>query len=258
MISQLKELYLYREMLKNLVSMELRARYKGSVLGFVWTFINPLLMLVIYSFVFSFVMRIKIENYSMFLFVGLLPWTFFQNSILMSSPCIVSNGNLVKKIYFPTEILPLSIVIANLLNYIFSLAILLPALYLFGIKLTGWISLFPIILLVQLILVSGISLLISSLNVYFRDLQHIVNVFLMAWFYITPILFPPTVIPENYKWLIEANPMAPIIIAYQDIFFYGKSPSGTSLFEVFLVALVISVTGFLIFGELKRNFAEEI
>lgn len=133
---QIREVYFYREMLKNLVSKELRARYKGSVLGFLWTFFNPLLMLIVYSVVFSFIMRIETENYAMFLFVALLPWNFLSSSIMQGAASLVQNGSLIKKIYFPREILPLSIVIANLINYLLSLFILIPALIFFKIKIT--------------------------------------------------------------------------------------------------------------------------
>lgn len=146
---QLKELYLYREMLRNLVAKELRARYKGSVLGFFWTFAHPLLMLTVYSVVFSFVMRVKVENYAMFLFAALLPWNYLAQSMIQSSGSFIHNAGLVKKIYFPRAVLPLSVVFANLINYCLGLCVLLPALLLFKIKLTAALLAFPVVLALQ-------------------------------------------------------------------------------------------------------------
>lgn len=215
MIQQIKEIYQYREMFKNLVAKELRARYKGSVLGFLWTFINPLMMLVVYSIVFSFVMRVQIEHYSMFLFVGLLAWNYLANSAQMGVSSIVAGGGLIKKTYFPREILPLASVVANLINYILSLLILIPALLVVKVPLTLALVAFPVILLIQTLMVAGLALLLAAVCVYFRDLEHITGVFLMAWFFFTPILYSMEMVPAEVRGLFVLNPMAPLIIAYR-------------------------------------------
>lgn len=258
MLGTIRELYQYREMLKNLVAKELRQRYKGSVLGFLWTFLNPLLMLVIYSIVFSTIMRINIKNYSMFLFVGLLPWTFFSTSVLISAGSIVNNANLIKKIYFPREVLPIAVTFTGLINYLLSLLILIPALIVFKIKITAAVFVLPLIIVLQLMMVLGFAFLVSSLNIYFRDLEHILGVFMTAWFYITPIIFPLQMVPEKFLWLVNLNPVAPLMLAYQDIFYYGVFPKWQSLTYVLLFSLAILFAGIIIFGRLKRNFAEEI
>lgn len=258
MLGTIRELYQYREMLKNLVAKELRQRYKGSVLGFLWTFLNPLLMLVIYSIVFSTIMRINIKNYSMFLFVGLLPWTFFSTSVLISAGSIVNNANLIKKIYFPREVLPIAVAFTGLINYLLSLLILIPALIVFKIKITAAVFVLPLIIVLQLMMVLGFAFLVSSLNIYFRDLEHILGVFMTAWFYITPIIFPLQMVPEKFLWLVNLNPVAPLMLAYQDIFYYGVFPKWQSLTYVLLFSLAILFAGIIIFGRLKRNFAEEI
>lgn len=258
MLKLLRELYKYREMLKNMVIKELRQRYKGSVLGFLWTFLNPLLMLVIYSLVFSTIMRINIENYSMFLFVGLLPWTFFSTSVLISTGSIVHNGNLIKKIYFPREILPIAVTLTGLVNFLLSLIILVPALLFFKMEITTAVFALPVIIVLELIMVLGFTLLVSSLNVYFRDLEHILGVLMMAWFYVTPIIFPLQMVPTKFLWLVKLNPIAPLMLAYQDVLYYGVVPKWESLGYVFLFSFASLMIGMLTFGHLKRNFAEEL
>ncbi len=258
MLGTIKEIIAYREMLKNMVVKELRQRYKGSILGFLWTFLNPFLMLVVYSLVFSTIMRIDMDNYSYFLFAGLLPWMFFSNSILISAGVVVQNSNLIKKIYFPREILPISVTLSGLVNYILSFIILIPAMLIFKIQPTEAIIVLPVVIIIQLVMVMGFSLWIAGLNVYFRDLEHILSVFLMAWFYLTPIIYPLRMIPEKYLMLINLNPVAPIMIAYQDILYYGVFPEWTYLGYDLLFSIILLFTGLVVYGRLKRNFAEEI
>lgn len=258
MLATIKEIYQYREMLKNLVSKDLRTRYKGSILGFFWTFLNPLLMLTVYTILFSTIMRMGIKNYGMFLFVALLPWMFFANSVQGSTMAVVSNGGLVKKIYFPVEVLPLSVVLGNLVNYFFSLLIMIPSLYFFKIQLTWVVVYFPLIVLVQFLLTLALSLLFSSLNVYFRDLEHVLGIFMMAWFYLTPVIYPVSLVPKQYLGLFYLNPLTPIILAYRDIFFYGKKPDLIGLGTVAVMAVISLTVAIALFKYLKRGFAEEI
>ncbi|MFZ3171866.1 MAG: ABC transporter permease [Carboxydocellales bacterium] len=258
MLTNIKEIYHYREMLKNLVVKDLRTRYKGSILGFFWTFLNPLLILAVYTLVFSTVMRMGINNYSMFLFVVLLPWLFFANSVQASTMAIITNGGLVKKIYFPVVILPLSVVLGNLVNYLFSLLIMVPALYFFNIQLTWAVAYFPILLIIQLLLTLSFALLLSSLNVYFRDIEHMLNIFMMAWFYLTPVVYPVTLVPKQYMGLFFLNPLTTIILAYRDIFFYGKPPDLEALGYIGVFSMLFLIVAMFTFNHLKRSFAEEI
>ncbi|RJQ27229.1 MAG: ABC transporter permease [Peptococcaceae bacterium] len=257
-MQRLLEIYQYREMLINLVAKELRARYKGSFFGFMWTFFNPLFMLIIYTVVFSYFMRIQVENYSMFLFVALLPWNFFQTSLTMGVSSIVSNSSLVKKIYFPREILPLSVTLSNLVNYALSLVILLPALLFFKIELSFNILWFPVVLLFQFLFVYGMALIVSALNVYFRDLEHITGIVMMAWFFLTPVLYPLKMVPEKVLGLIYLNPMAPFVESYRNIFFYGRPPALTDVGIMLPVGLLFFLLGGLVFARLQREFAEEV
>jgi ABC-2 type transport system permease protein len=255
---QLKEIYLYREMLKNLVAKELRARYKGSVLGFFWTFFNPLLMLIVYSLVFSFVMRVQTENYAMFLFVALLPWNYFATSVLQGAASLVQNSSLIKKIYFPREILPLSVVLTNLVNYLLSLFILIPALLIFKVDLTLALIAFPAILIVETLLVASLTFLVAIANVYFRDLEHIMGVLMMAWFFLTPVLYPADLIPQNAKFIFNLNPATPIIEAYRSIFYAGKWPQWDVLGYLTIGLLVLVIISLVVFGRFQKTVAEEI
>jgi len=255
---QIAEIYLYREMLRNLVARELRARYKGSVLGFLWTFFNPLFMLVVYSAVFSHVMRVQVENYAMFLFVALLPWNYLAQSVQQAAASLVQNAGLVKKIYFPRAVLPLSVVLANLFNYLFGLGILIPALLAFKIRLTPALLAFPAVLLVQTLLVAALALLVAVGNVYFRDLEHIVGIALMAWFFLTPVLYPLEAIPAEVRGYFLLNPMTPIVDAYRALFFHGAWPDWGQLWRTGLGGLAVLLLALAGFTHWQRAVAEEI
>jgi len=257
MFENIVELFSYKEMLVNLVRKELRTRYKGSVLGFLWTFINPLLQLIVYSLVFATIMRMNVKNYPMFLFVVLLPWIFFQNSVLISTGCIVGNKDLVKKVYFPREVLPIAVATSGLMNLLFGFVIVFPCIFIFHIKITYSILYLPIIILIEYILTLGFSILFACLNVYFRDLEHILGIFMMAWFYLTPVIYPVDLILPYIKYFY-INPMTPIAIAFRDILYYGSSPDLLSLLITFIAGLLLLIFSYNVFKRLERNFAEEI
>lgn len=258
MLNDTKEIIKYRHMLISLVQKELRSRYKGSFLGFLWTFVNPLIQLIVFSVVFPYVLRMQQENYPMFLFIALLPWIFFSTSITVATGSIVGGANLVTKIYFPRVILPLSVVCTNLMNYIFGLVIVFPALLLTGIHLTINVFWFPIILLIEFIFALGLALLFSTLHVRFRDVEHIVGVLIFAWFYITPIVFPVDIFPEEFIDLLKFNPMVGIIESFRNILLYGKDPAWESLLYSVVVGLIVFVIGFGVFKKFEKTFAEDL
>jgi ABC-2 type transport system permease protein len=255
---QIKEIYLYREMLRNLVSKEIRARYKASVLGFLWTFVNPLLTLIVYSFVFSIVLKQTIKNYSMFLFVALLPWNYIAMSITQGTTSLVQNVSLVKKIYFPRAILPLSLVLANMVNYLLGLIILIPALAIFHIRFTDALVAFPVVLAIETLLVTSLTLLVAVGTVYFRDLEHIIGIFVMLWFFMTPIVYSIDTIPTKLRNIFNFNPASPIIEAYRAIFFYGRWPDWVTLGWLTLEFTLFLIVCWFAFMRLQRTVAEEI
>lgn len=258
MLKAIGEVYRYREMLKNLVRKDLRTRYKGSVLGFLWTFVSPLLQLAVYTVVFSTVMRLGIDRFYIFLFVALLPWIFFSASVQSSTSVIVANKDLVKKIYFPREILPLSVVAANGMNLLFGFAIVFPVLFISGIGITGAVIYLPFVMVTGFVLALAFSLLFAGLNVYFRDLEHLLSIGMMAWFYFTPIVYPQEWIPEQYRLLFSLNPMKPVILSYRDILYHGTAPDFVQLGWCLAAGLLLLAFGYWMFLRLQRNFAEEI
>lgn len=254
-----QEIYQYRSMIASLVYRDLHGRYKGSFFGFLWTFINPLLQLIVYSIVFSIILRMGIENYGLFLFVALIPWIFFASSIQAGSSCIIDNANLVKKIYFPREVLPISIVSSSFINMLYSFIIVAAAVIIYGNNnvYINYIYL-PLLFIIEYIIVLGITLLVSAVTVYFRDLSHILSVLLMIWQFLTPVFYPLDMVPKEYRYLFEINPMTNIILSYRDVLFYNTTPDIFLLFKSFLYGILLLFFGFIFFGALKKGFAENL
>lgn len=254
----IKDLYQYREFLKTSVLKDFRGKYKKSFLGVLWSFINPLLQLLIYSIVFSFIMKSGIEHYSCFLVVALIPWGFFNTTLIQSTTAIVSNAGIVKKVYFPREILPISIVTSNLINFLISCVIIVAALIISGVGLSWYVLLLPVVLVVQYILLIGLSFILSAITVYIRDLEYFINVLMMLWFYLNPIVYSIEFIPAKWLPLFKLNPMLHIINAYRDILFYQKLPDMANLGIWFLISILIAFIGYKIFKKLEKRFAEEL
>lgn len=257
-MKSLYKIFQYRHMLYILVRKDLRTRYKASVLGFLWTFLNPLLMLIVYSIIFPYLMRIKVDNYAVFLFVALLPWLYFATTLQSSATSIVANSNLVKKIYFPRQIIPLSLAVSGLINLFLSYLIVVPVLLVARIIPTLNVLYFPIVFIVEFLLVTGFTLFLSSLTVYFRDLEHIIGIVLLAAFYTTPVLYNIEMLPDKFQRLVLINPMSTIVISFRNIFYYGDAPSFVSLGYVAIFSIVLIVTGMALFQKLQRRFAEEV
>lgn len=257
--NSIKELWAYREMLKSLVRQTLRTRYRGSILGFLWNFVNPLLQLAVYTIVFSTVMRISMDKYYIFLFVGLIPWIFFSNSLSTSAASIVGAGNLIKKIYFPRAVLPIASVISSLVNMLFGFVVIFAILIFsgFGISI-GALLYLPLVILIELLLAVGLALFVSSLNVYFRDLEHIIEILVMGWFYFTPVIYTIEMIPAKYLTLFSLNPMFAVIISYKDILYYKTAPQIVPLLITGIESILLIIAGVFVFNKLQRNFAEEI
>lgn len=262
MLQQVKEVFSYKEMLISTVRKELRARYRGSVLGFLWTFINPIMQLLIYSIIFPYLLRMNsVENYPIFVFTGLLPWIFFTGSLTASTTCVVGNGNLVKKIYFPRMILPLSIATTNLVNYFFGLIIVIPALFIMKISLSPWILLMPLIMLIQYAFVIGFCMVLSALYVYFRDLEHIITIVTTVWFYLTPIVYPIETLSGANRYVqlaVNSNPMKQFVDAYRNVLMYSSAPDAKGFLYVTVLSVIVLLGGTAIFSKLQRSFAEEI
>lgn len=256
MIERIKEILKFKEMIKSWTRKELRTRYKGSFLGFLWTFVNPLLQLIVYSIIFPFVMRFNQENYAMFLFVALIPWNYFTASMQGACGLIIWNSNMVTKVYFPREVLPISYTFSGLMNMIFSYAIVFPMLAIFRVPFTWNILWLPILMICQTFLSLGISLLVSSINVYFRDIEYLISIGLMALYFLTPIMYNITALPERLRKYMYINPMTGYILMYRDVTFTGIGPDLKILAFSLAYSLVVFVVGTYTFEKLQRRFTE--
>lgn len=255
----LKELWEYREMISSLVKRDLRSKYKGSVLGFMWMFLNPLLQLGVYTAVFSVIMRMGIDKFYLFMFVALVPWLFFSTCLTGGTSVIFSQQDMVKKIYFPRDVLPIAFTISQFVNMVFSFIIIFVVVFISGIGVNPVALLYlPLIMLIEFILCLGATYLVSSLSVYFRDLQHIMGIVSMAWMYLTPIIYPVEMVPEQFVDLFYLNPMTPIVIAYRDILYYKQVPEMGTLVNAVIMGVAILVIGRLVFAKLQRRFVEEL
>lgn len=259
MIQRVKDIYAYRDMIASLVRRELRGRYKGSVLGFLWTYINPLCQVVVYSAVFSVIFRVEIDKFYLYLIIGMMPWTFFNTAVQGGATCVRAQADMVKKIYFPREVIPISYVTSAFINMLFSFLIVFLAVLVsgFGFYWKGMLYL-PIIMLFEYLLALGIAFAISAATVYFRDLEQIVSVVMMAWIYITPIMYTIDYVPEQYRFFMMLNPMTPIVEVYHQILYYRMVPTPNYLLLAGTTGCLVFAIGFLLFTVLERNFAEEM
>ena len=253
-MSVFKGLYEYRELLKTSIKKDIRGKYKSSILGVIWSFLNPLLQLAVYAIVFPLIMKSNIPNYTVFVCCGLIPWTFFSTAISRTSFVMVENANIIKKVYFPREILPISIVTSEMVNFIISTVIILAFVMAYGIGFSWYIVFYPVILIIQYILLIGISLLVSSITVYIRDLQHFIGILLQLLFYATPIVYASETIPANFQWILKYNPMTYIIEGYRNIFYYQTMPDIKSLLVVLVGSIALCVVGYLKYSiDCKKN-----
>ena len=246
------------ELLWLLTARELKLRYQGTALGFLWSLAKPLLQGLVIYFALSRVLRVGIPNYHIFLLSALFPWAWFQTSILLGTPAFVNNANLLKKVFFPRFVLPLSIVLHNLLNFLLSLPVLMLLLMLVGLR-PGpqWVLGLPLLVAVELLLLAGIVLLLASLNVFLRDLEHLVEVFLNLWFYVTPILYPLSLVPGKVKAIMLLNPLTTLIEAWRGLFMENALP-GWELWPALLFAAVALVLGTVAFRTLEERFEDAL
>ena len=264
MFANLANLIRYRGLIQSLVARELKARYRGSVLGFVWSFINPLLLLTIYSFVFSVVLpglhSKETEPYALFMFCGILPWTWFSSSLTEAAGSLISGGNLIKKVLFPAEVLPIVSVLANMVHFILGLPILAVFLiYYQRLPDLDGLLWFPIAMLVQLVLSIALALILSALAVHFRDIRDILSNVLTLWFFSTPIIYWIKEAPGLGKQVLDYNPMTHLIVTYQEILFFD-GPVGHWKWLLFIgaVSALLFLAGYWLFDRLRDSFAEAV
>ncbi|RKH42318.1 ABC transporter permease [Corallococcus sicarius] len=259
MIRNFRELYSYRGLLLSLVQRELKARYRGSVLGFFWTFLNPTLHMLVYTLLFSVFMKNQISNYAYFLFVGLLPWTWFSTSISAGASSISDRRDLMTKVRFPAQVLPATVVATNFCNFLFSLPLMVVLGLFFGVLPSWHVVAFPVVVLVQMCFTFAVVYAVSAFNVTFRDLQHIVMNLMMLWFFLTPVLYKLSTIPEDYRRVLQVvNPMSILITSYQAMFYEHRLPDVVPLMSLLGVSLCLLWGATQIFESRREDFAESI
>ena len=254
----IKNIYKYRELLKTNVKKEIRGKYKNSIVGVLWSFLNTVLQIIVYAVVFQVILKNPKEHYVVFLCAGLIPWNFFSTSLSRGAFTFIENGNIIKKVYFPREIMPISIVTSEAINFMISTIIILGFAIGEGLGVSYYIVFYPIILIIQYIFTLGVTFIVSSISVYIRDLQHLIGVALQLLFYATPIVFASEAIPNSLRWIININPMAYIINAYRDIFYNQTMPDFTMLTLILIFSITLCIIGYMIFHKLQKGFAEEL
>jgi len=253
-----KDLYNYRELLKTSIKKEVRGKYKGSWLGIMWTFLNPLLMLAVYAFVFPYILRVPVENYTIFMIVALIPWNFFTTAVTTGTSSINIAGGILKKVYFPREIIPISVTISQLINFLITCIIVFLFIVFSGVGFSIHVILLPLIILIQLCLILGINFILSAITVFVNDVAHFVQVAMTLLFYATPIVYLSSMLPEKFQWAMHVNPMAVLVEAYRSVLFYHELPDMKWLTIWGIASFVLMVIGYRIFKKLERTFVEEL
>lgn len=259
MIANLPELWRYRELIRNMVARDLKVRYRNSVLGFAWCLLNPLLMMAVFTVVFTVLLKSNIPNFPVFVLTGLLAWNLHSTAVMGAIGSVVGNAGLVMKVYFPREVLPISVVLSNTVNFVLALIALFAVVFVSGIQLSSSLLLLPAILFVQVVFTLGLALFLSALTVFFRDVEIIMETLLLAWFFLTPIFYRiEDLVPAYSRLMYIANPMASIVSAYRDVLYHGGMPAMDFLGRTFVTSLVVLVVGYVFFRRCARRFGEEL
>jgi len=247
----------YLDLITELVKKELKVRYKNSVLGYLWSVLSPLASALVFFIAFKIVIRLKIENYALFLISGLFCWQWFVNSVLASSTLFLNNATLIKKVNFPRDSLVYSMVLSDAIHFVFAIPVIFLFVIIFRQKFSVYLIFLPLVIFVQFFLISGISLIISSINLFFRDLERLVLIFTNLLFYLTPIIYSEAMVPQKYKIFIYLNPMTHFVVLYRGIFLNNRFEYQNFLFACTL-SVVFFFIGYKIYKSLQWKFAEVV
>ncbi len=253
----MKQVFSYGHLLKNLVIKDLKLKYRGSILGALWSLLNPLIFIIVYTIVFKHIIRIQMENYGIFILAGILPWNFFSSAVSMSTKSIIDNGNLIKKVYFPREILPIATILFNLSQCLLAFLVFLPVVfYMTGIHIS--ILWLPYILTLHTMFTLSVAFILSAITVFYRDIIHLTEVGLMLLFWGTPIIYPVSMVPKSLNFLINANPLTPFITAYQNVIYEKAEPCLAIHLKMWILVSIILIVGYQVFKHCNPKFAEEL
>lgn len=256
--NDLRQLYAYRGLLRGLVRRDLQIKYKGSVLGFAWSLLHPLVMAAVYTVAFRFVLRVPIEAFPLFLLSGLLPWMFFASALGAATSSIVDNGTLVRKVAFPRAVLPLGAVSSQLVQFLLMYTVIVPVALVMGVGVSPALSALVPLILLHAAFTTGLALLLATAYVHVRDARHLLDVLLQIWFWLTPIVYAVSFVPENVGRWLQWNPMLHFVTAYQDIAVRHDVPSLATFALLTTLAIVSLAVGWLVFGRAQRRFAEYV
>ena len=252
------EMFKYGDLIRNLVSRDFKTRYKRSYLGILWSLLNPLFMILVYTLAFDYIMKIRVKNFPMFFMCGFLPWSYFSSAVMVSLSSFSDSGYLIKAVSFPREIIPLSIVFSALLHFLITFVFVFPLLIFYGYLPQGAYLILPVIIFLQTLFIFGLGLFFSSIHVYFRDLRYILDVILMAWFWLTPIAYPMSLIPGEYLFFYKLNPMTLFVTAYREVLLNGVLLMPKFWMAILLVTAGSLILGYLPFLRIRKRMAEEI
>lgn len=258
MVKRIRRLFSQRQILKNIILKEIRAKYAGSLLGIFWALITPLLITIVVNFIFTKVMRMDIEHFPLFVLSAILPWMCFSTSLFDATNSIVKNTHLLNQFVISREILPVSAVLANFINFSFGLAVVLPIFVVFKIQIMPLLLLLPFVIFLHLVFTVGIGLFLACVNVFFRDLSNLLEVSLMFWIWITPIFYSIDMLPENFRWVFALNPMTLYIEMYRNILFEARIPSIGIIFIASGMSLSALIAGYVTFIKYEAGFLKKI
>ena len=261
MISRVKEIYSYKDMIHSMAKRELRGRYQKSVLGFLWSFISPLCQIAVFTVVFTFVFPSNIPNYYIYLMAGMIPWQFFSDSLSQGAGSVIQNSDMTKKIYFPREVLPIASVTAKFVNLLLSMLVVFGFILFSQVGFSWHIVMLPYALIVEYAISLGFALIFACITVYLRDMEYVVNVILMAWIWATPIMYAPEPVIAQFPWLeivLRINPMASVMYLYRDVLYYHKIPTTIDFCLPMIWSVALLIIGEFVFMKLEGNFAEEL
>jgi ABC-type polysaccharide/polyol phosphate export permease len=255
----LRGLFQYGHLLRNLVVKDLKLKYRGSVLGFVWSLANPLLMIAVYTVAFTYILRIRTPGFVFYLMLGVLAWTFFANATAMSTGSIVDNGGLARSVWFPRAILPIASVLFNFAQYLLTVAVFLPVLMvLYQVPPAAPMLAYPAFLVLQLLFTIGVALVLAVGTAFFRDVRHLVEVALAVLFWATPVVYETAQLPSRLRSLILLTPLSPYVTAYHDVFYYRRWPSIETWGLAIVYAAVALIAGLWLMTRHEDQLTERI
>lgn len=260
LFDRLGELFRYRELIKNLVARDLKLRYRSSALGFLWCLLNPLLMMLVFTIVFTVLLtNNNVEKFPVFILIGILAWNLHSTALMGAINSVVGNANLVQKVYFPREVLPIASVLSNTVNFLLSLVVLFGMILVYQVQLSPTLLWLPLVILVQVVFTIGVALVLAAVNVFYRDVASIMETLMLAWFFLTPIFYRiEDVFPVYSRLMYILNPPASIIAAYRDILYYGSMTDWDFFSRTVATAVAVLVVGYLFFLRASRSFGEAL